>query len=407
MHRILLAGLLPVFLAAPGTARESLAQAGDGPVVTEAEFLSALDDSHPAVAESSEALAVARARIVAARALENPVLGVEREDPDGPDRQMEWTLSWQLPGTSRRPEIAAREEAAGAVAARLEHQLLALRLTMKEVYSDWAFASARWQLLAVQARRVEALAERQRLRAERGESPELEARRLDLAAGGLRARLALAEAANLQARALAAGWSPALPPEARPALPELPAVSETPVDHPLVRAAEGDVAAAMLERQAAGRFVRSPELSLGWQRQETGPESAGGPVVAVAWSVPVFARGAAEKAAAEARLSGARARLEQVRREVESAQAGARASYQRLASAYDTAEAALGDHQRMLDGAEAAFRHGEASLTDLLETHRSVTEAELALLDLHQAALAAHRELSRTQPESNLQEDLP
>ena len=47
------------------------------------------------------------------------------------------------------------------------------------------------------------------------------------------------------------------------------------------------------------------------------------------------------------------------------------------------------------DGAEAAFRQGEAGLTDLLETHRSVTEAELAVLDLHEAALAAHRELER------------
>ena len=49
----------------------------------------------------------------------------------------------------------------------------------------------------------------------------------------------------------------------------------------------------------------------------------------------------------------------------------------------------------MLDGAEAAFRQGETGVTDLLETHRSVTEAELAMLDLHEAALAAHRELER------------
>jgi outer membrane protein TolC len=49
----------------------------------------------------------------------------------------------------------------------------------------------------------------------------------------------------------------------------------------------------------------------------------------------------------------------------------------------------------MLDGAEAAFRLGETSLTDLLETHRSAAEAELAVLELHQAALAAHRDLER------------
>ena len=44
---------------------------------------------------------------------------------------------------------------------------------------------------------------------------------------------------------------------------------------------------------------------------------------------------------------------------------------------------------------EAAFRLGESSVTDLLETHRSATEAELAALDLYEAALAAARELER------------
>ncbi len=49
----------------------------------------------------------------------------------------------------------------------------------------------------------------------------------------------------------------------------------------------------------------------------------------------------------------------------------------------------------MLDGVEAAFRLGESELTDLLETHRSVLEAELIVLELHAAALAAHRDLER------------
>ena len=94
MHRILLAGLLSVLFAVPGAAQES-------PIVSEAEFLSALDASHPAVAETSEAVYLARARILAASTHENPVLEVVREDPDGPSEQMEWALSWQLPGAGR------------------------------------------------------------------------------------------------------------------------------------------------------------------------------------------------------------------------------------------------------------------------------------------------------------------
>ncbi len=416
MYRIVLAGLLPALFAAPAAAQvggvPQRTPRGDARIVTEAEFLSALDDSHPAVAESSEALALARAGIMAAATRENPMFAVVREDPDGPVEQVDWTLSWQLPGAGRRPRIAAREEAADATAARLQQQLLSLRLRMREVYADWAFASARHERLAGQAERVEALAEREILRAERGEASGLEARRLELAAGSLWARVALAAAAAEQARARAAGWS-VLPPDARPVLPMLPAAPEpggradgarssgrasgalSSKSHPLVRAAERELAAATLERQAARRFVRSPEVSLGWQRQEAGHESIDGPVLGLAWSVPVFARNRAEKAASEARVSGARARLERVRRELESARAGNRESFQHLAEAFGDAAAALGGNERMLEGAEAAFRHGEASLTDLLETYRSVTESELAVLDLHQAALAAHRELER------------
>ncbi len=349
----------------------------------------------PARTRSSVSTSSGSASSSAASSLENPVLGVVREDPSGGIEQIDWTLSWQLPDTGRRPEIAAREAAAGAAAARLQQQLLALRLTMKEAYADWAFASARHGRLAARAERIEVLAGREHLRAGRGEASGLEARRLDLAAGSLRARVALAAAAAEQARATAAGWSPALPPDARPVVPALPVAPELQRDHPLVRAAQRDLAAATLEREAAGRLVRSPEISLGWQRQGDGPESIEGPVLGLAWSVPVFARNRAEIAASEARISAARGRLEVARRQLESARAGARESFLLLATALGEAEAAAAGNQLMLDGAEAAFRHGEASLTDLLETHRSITESELAVLDLHQAALAAYRELGR------------
>ena len=389
MQRIALAGLVSVFLAV-GVSGAAWARA-----VTEAEFLSALDGSHPAVVESAESLDLARARVVAASIFDNPVLAVVREDPNGPVGQTDWTLSWRLPGANRRPTISARKEVVDAEAARHSQQLLALRLTMKEIYAEWALASARHERLSAQAERVEALADRERLRAERGESSGLEVRRLDLAASGLRARIALAAAAAEQARARAAGWSPTLPPDAHPVVPAVPGAAELGEDHPLVRAAASDLAAATLERQAADRFISSPEVSLGWQRQDSGSDSIDGPILGVAWSVPVLGRNRAEKTASEARVSAARARLERVRRGIETARAGAQVSFQGLATALADAEAALGGNPRMLDGTEAAFRHGEASLMDLLDIHRSVTESELMVLELHKAALAAYRDLER------------
>jgi cobalt-zinc-cadmium efflux system outer membrane protein len=388
MVRFVLAGLVPALFAAAGGAQTA-------PIVTETEFLSALGASHPAVAESAEDLALARARVVEASTLDNPAVGVVREDPSGPIEQTEVLVSWQLPHMARRPEIEAREEAARAAAARLSQRLRDLRLEMREVYAEWALTAAREERLAAQAERVAALAEREAIRAERGESSGLEAHRLALAAQALRARAALAAAASERGRAEAARWVPTLPDEARPAVPDLPLPPDVDAEPPLVRAAEADLAAARLESEAAGRFLTSPELSVGWQRQESGAESLDGPLLGVVWSVPLFDRKQAEKAAAGARVAGAQARLELTRREVAAARAAARASFERLARSLDEARSALADSERMLDGAEAAFRLGEAGLTDLLDTHRSVTEGALAVLDLREAALAAHRELER------------
>ncbi|HSL85039.1 MAG TPA: hypothetical protein VLF66_19865, partial [Thermoanaerobaculia bacterium] len=117
MSRFALAGLLPALLAVTAAAQ-------NGPVVTEAEFLSALDASHPAVVERAEALALARARVVEAETFENPVAGVVREDPSGPVEQTDWTVSWQLPDRARRPEIESRGRAAGAAEARFAQDLL-------------------------------------------------------------------------------------------------------------------------------------------------------------------------------------------------------------------------------------------------------------------------------------------
>jgi hypothetical protein len=85
MVRFLLAGILPVFTAWAAAAQN---------VVTEAEFLSALDPSHPAVVAASEEVALARAALIDARSLENPSIAIEREDPGGAGTQTDLMLSW-------------------------------------------------------------------------------------------------------------------------------------------------------------------------------------------------------------------------------------------------------------------------------------------------------------------------
>ena len=388
MHRSILIGLFGGFFAVAGAAQ-------DRPVVTEAEFLSVLDETHPAVRESAGVVGLAEARLLAARTHDNPVVEAVREDPDGPIGQTDVLVSWKMPDAARAPEIEAREGEIGAARRRLAYDLLGYRLAMREAYAGWAVADARRQRLTLQAERVGSLAQREAVRAERGEASGLEVRRLGLAAATLRSRVALAAGASERARAEAAAWHPGLPANARPVLPELPAALSLDGADVRVRAAEADLAAAELAQLATRPIVASPEVTVGWRRQDLTPGAVDGPIFGVAWSVPIFDRRQAARRSAGAALAAAGARLELAERESAAARTAASTNFTRLAAALAEAREELGATERMLDGAEAAFRQGEAGLTDLLETHRSVTEAELAVLDLHEAALAAHRELER------------
>ena len=388
MHRFRLISLLAWLIAAAGGAQEPR-------VLTEAQYLSALDEKHPAVRESAQALARAEARVTAARTFANPVLEGIREDPAGPIGQTDILVSWQIPGAERGPEIEARESEVQAVRTRLAHEFRTYRLAMREAYAGWAVANARRQRLAARAERVESLARREAARAERGEASGLEANRLRLAAATLRSRVVLAEVASEGARAEAAAWRPDLPVDTYPVLPDPPDAPSLDGVGTGVRAAEADLAAAELAREATRRTIASPEVTFGWRRQDLTPGAVDGPIFGFAWSLPFFDRRQASRKTAIAGLEAARARLELVERESTTSRAAAGKNSARLSAALAEARQELGATERMLDGAEAAFRQGETSLTDLLETHRSVTEAELAVLDLHEAALAAHRELER------------
>jgi len=387
MHRLFLLGLLVGLPAASG--------GRDGPVVTEAEFLSVLDKTHPAVRESAAAVEVAEARVVAARTFSNPVLEASREEPRGAARQTDVLVSWKIPDARRRPRIEAREGDVQAARRLLAHQLLAHRLAMKQVWAAWAAAHSREERLATHAARLGTLAEREADRAAAGEASGLEALRLELAAATLRSRVAVAGAASERARAEAASWHPGLPEAARPVLPRVPPPPPEDGVDTRVQAARSAVAAAELARAATRPIFASPSVRFGWQHQEASPGTADGPVVGLAWSVPLFDRQQAARRSADASVETARSRLELAERDLAAARVAARNNFARLSTALRNAEGSLEDGSAMLDGAEAAFRAGESSLTDLLETYRSVSEAELAVLDLHEAALAAHRDLER------------
>jgi outer membrane protein TolC len=388
--RIALAALVAATLATP--------LVGQGPmIITEGEFLVALEEDHPAFAALGEALGVARAEAKRAATLENPGLGFVREDPRGSTEQFDVVATWQPPLPGRR---RLAKEATGhrveAEQAFLIGDRLDIRLELRRVYAEWAVATARAARLATHAERVADLAQREQRRVERGEASGLESGRLTIAAALVEGRLAIAEAEADWSGAVARGWRPDLPVLATPVVPELP--NEPPEvvgDHPDVVALQARLDAARSARKAAGRVVDLPELLAGWQRQDVGDESFSGPILGFIWPVPLAERNQAERALAETQIEVVEARLTVTRRQVDAKRAGALAAYHRLSAAARQAQEATAETDSLIEAAVASFQHGESNLTDLLETFRSAVNAELAVLDLQTAALASHRELER------------
>jgi outer membrane protein, heavy metal efflux system len=393
-----------IFLMVAVSAAASLAAVAQT-VITEQDFLSVLDESHPAVVAAAEDAALARAALIDLRSFDNPTVGITREEPGSSIRQTDLTLSWQLPHANRALRAEVAEKELEAAEARLEHALRGIRIEARGSYAAWAIAAETRERLTRQLERMNTLTSRERLRADRGESSGLELHRLVLAASSLRAEVALAFADETTARGLARAWNPGLPADARPALPPLPEFPPGGEGHPLIRAAEADVAAAEATQDAAARYLRSPELMAGWQRQEAGGESLTGPLVGVYWQVPLFRRNQFEKAGASARLDAARGRLEQTRREIDARRRSALDSYQKLAAGVREIEGQSAATEQMLRGAEASFVLGETSLTDLLETWRSAVEVERARLALHEASLRALHDLERVTIRNNQNEE--
>lgn len=393
--------------------------ASPGSMVTEADFLALLSTPHPALALRREAVGAAGAEVVATSALDNPALGASLENPSGDARQVDLFVSWQLPGPERRLRVDAAGQGLAAAEAGLADDLLILRRTLRAVYADWAQSAARVELLALYESRLTDLAQRERRRADRGESSGLEARRLALAAGEARSRLVLERAHLEQTRAAARAWRPDLPADAATTLPDLPTAEPAPTassaHHPRLRAAEARLAQSRLNRRAADRIFESPEISAGWQRQEAGGDAFTGPLLGLSWSLPAFDRKRAERALAQTHLESAEAHLEIVRRELAAQLDGAAAAFRHLRAGAGEARRRAADCDDLVAAAVAAFRLGEASVTDLLETLRATADAELAAIELHAAALAAHRDLELLtgtparppQPESSTPGEMP
>jgi cobalt-zinc-cadmium efflux system outer membrane protein len=383
-----------LFLLAP---RALVAQ--EATALTEEAFLAAVTGEHPAAVALTGERELAAAEALRASLLPNPEIEASVEDPDGGARETTAGVTWTPPLDGRR---ALRREAAekglAAAESRVEAARLRLRLDLRAVYADWAFAWERRELLAAHLVQLGELAERARARAEAGEIPGLAARRFTLEEAQARADLGRAEARLAGSRAALAAWAPNIPPEVRPAAPPLlplptPAVAPDLASRPDLVAREREVERAETLRRLSDRIFEAPALGLGWKRIEDRSGEASGPVVSAGWTVPLFDRRQADRREAEARLATSRAELELARTRAQAEQAGALAAYDRLRTEAAAADRSAAEAGELLTGAAAAYQLGESGLTDFLDTLRAALAARIAALEMREAALTTQREL--------------
>lgn len=365
--------------------------------LTEAEYLAAVPGDHPAIVARAGPTGEARARELTARTIPDPEAEVVREELSPGGSETTVALGWRVP-LARGRRIDAAETFSEAAEAEVEVSRLELRLEMRALYADWAMAAERREVIASLSRLSEGIQKRMEDRAHAGEVSGLAARRIRLVTVGIRNELATAEADEAVAGQLALSFlSPAAEhTPVRPELPEAPAPDDA--EPRALRLVEARIAQAQAELRLARAELFEPHAIAGWKRVEEdgGGESADGPVIGLGWTLPIFNGSRSSRPSLEHRLAVLRAEQEVVRRRTSAESDGARAAYARLREAALDAESATRDAFVTVEAVDAAFRLEEADVTDLVDTMRSALDGRLSVVDLHEKALAAHRQLEAT-----------
>jgi cobalt-zinc-cadmium efflux system outer membrane protein len=370
--------------------------AAEQPVCTEEAFLEGIRELHPEAELLEERSDLAEAGRVSASTYSNPRLGFNLEDPDGTAGVTEWRLGWTPPIDGRRGlRVDAADEEAVAAAADLASRQLGLRLVLREAYAGWFKAYARLELIGRQAKLLRELAVTAAARAAAGEISGIDSRRIALESMQADADWARSKAEFEKSRAVIRYWRPDLEPEARPVRPDLPLseVSTGVQARQDLEAFRAEVRQAEFIERLSGRYIKSPELAVGWQRIDNGSAVFDGPLLSLDWVVPIFDRQQGARQAAAASLRAAEAALRAAERRAEAELGGAWAAYTELRLETGRASRAAAEGTGLVSATRAAYLAGEIGLTDLLDTIRAFKTSELAGLGLHLDALAAHRNL--------------
>jgi cobalt-zinc-cadmium efflux system outer membrane protein len=159
---------------------------------------------------------------------------------------------------------------------------------------------------------------------------------------------------------------------------------------------------AQLERSANEKLgaerlrIPDPIVRVGLKRGEGFPTTRTGSVIAVTVPIPLFNRGQAEVARAEAESERSKARLDALERQIRAEVTAAYAAYElrrELAQQYRLNTERSG--KELVRIARIAYEEGEKSILELLDVYRASRQAELHGLELLAATKQAQIDLDR------------
>jgi len=332
----------------------------------------------------------------------NPEVSLSREESAGTVERFS-NLSLAIPLWGRLgQERAAGRSGLAAVVASADQEGVALRAAVRAAFIDLLRAQEQVQGLESGRGRLAELVRVLRAREQEGESSGFDRMRAERALAEVEADRLEARASMASARATL-GALVALPSEVLEASGSLAASSALlPLeDARSLALSRGDLRALDAEAEQADhlataarrRRVPEPTVTAGTKTTETGGDGDSGPVVAIAFALPLFDRGqSARVARSEADLL--RARRQALALEVDAEVTAAHA----VAAARREAEAAYfgaPDSEEMVRIARAAYETGEMRIFELLDACRTALEVRLRGISLQAEARQAEVALVR------------
>jgi cobalt-zinc-cadmium efflux system outer membrane protein len=317
-----------------------------------------------------------------------------------------FTVSQPLPVAGRRRfEMRAASALVEAATSRAEDSVRRFRADLRLAFTDLWAAQARELELARSRDQLRQLAGVLGRRESEGESAGFDRLRAEREVIDVEADRAAAAAERAQARGVLASFFavPATSDVIEAVRPD-PSTAAVPAVDELMAQAErtrGDFlalqrdleASSFMEEAADRRRVPEPELVAGTKSSNAGTGDLGS-ILSVHVSVPLFDRGAPERAAARARAAQARAEAEALRLSVRTQIVAWRTALierRAVASQYRAASTQAAEQVGKI--AEVSYEAGEGTILELLDAYRTTSTARVRQAQLDAAVREAEIEL--------------